>query len=607
MTEAGSGVGWRRRDRTSDVGAAALITLGGLVAKCAGVVPAGRVLGWLFVAAGAALALLYRDRWLERTDGEVWLGTAWWWLRPWGARRVRLRPARVVVEPEGTGWWARRRTVLSIANDVDASTPAGGGSRAVEVLERWTEPSCQEYAQSVAASLARWLGVSTGGVLAPFEPLSAELARAHLRASLAALNPTGRSTPSRARSQVAGRTHLIEVGRRWFEVSWWAWVVVLGATLATLWRLGGSDRLSALAFLAALPMGAVLLLEGLRGVLPGRVVTHVGPDALSVERVGPSQELRLQVLFSDLVGVTLQWDHGWWQSSSRFRRVLTLVLRDQIVVVQAAELGLRPSDLPWFVGVCRGAMEAWLDRFPEAAAGQAASPTPTAPDKAPSPITTHRPDRYRPSSILAVLGSMFPRLASVAGALLLLGLHPLRIAVERDILAVPSHVQVGAFTTLGSDVDMVARFAALIAGGLAAATLTLAGFKLMWSAPRFPGLVVLAALSTLTPMVQVVGLAWAAPDGIRVVDICEGGVSPPRFPIEVSGDGKEIRYGAITARRPRPSKGVGWGPHWFDRVADHADSLLEVQGLFGGQHLVVAEDYARICGGWKKRLAEAGR
>lgn len=598
MTEAGSGVGWRRRDRTSDVAAAALITLGGLVGGSDGV--AGRrMVGVLLTAAGVALALLHRDRWIERTNGEVWLGTAWWWFRPWRTRRVRLQPDRVVIEPEGTGWWARRRTVLSIANDVEAPAPPGRPpARAVEILERWTEPSSQEFAQSVAASLARWLGVPTGGVLAPFEAVSPEAARSQLRRSLTAPAEISRSRPRRARWQVTGRTHLIAVPRRWFEVLGWAWVVLLGGALTLLRRWNPSDRLASIVFSAALPVGAALVLEGLRGVLPGRLVTRVGPDALNVERAGLSRELRVQVLFSDMVHLGVDMSKGW-----RRRRVLKLVLRDQVVEVNAAELGLAPRDLPWFAGVCRDAMGVWLDRFPVPLPETTASNGEAEGQKLGTTRASYRPDRYRPSSVLSVLGSMFPWPAHLAGALLVVGLQPLERALSRELFMVPGTQMIEGFGALGSDWFTGGFYATSLAAGLAGVTLAAAGFKLMWSAPRFPGSLAFPILSALVAPLLVANMVAAAPHALDVAVICGGSTVPTRYPLEVSADHQSFRYGRITVRAIRRSSKLGdLSLYQFDRVVLHAGPLLEVRGLLGATFLVVADDFERTCGAWNQRI-----
>jgi len=599
MTEAGSGVGWLRRDRTSDVAAAALITLGGLVGGSDGV--AGRsVVGVLLAAAGVALALLHRDRWIERTGGDVWLGTAWWWLRPWGTRRIQLHPERVVIEPGGTGWWARRQTILSVANDLEVLTSSGEPrARAVEILERWTEPSSREYAQSVAASLARWLGVSTGGVLAPFDPISPEEALARLRRSLAALADSSRSRPRRARWQATGRTHVIAVPRRWFNILGWAWVVLLGVALTLLRTWNPGDRLASIVFAAALPVGAALVLEGLRRLLPGRVVTRVGPDALNVERAGLSRELRLRVKFSDLDSLSLAKAEGWW----RRRTALELGLRDGVVKVNAAELGLASRDLPWFAGICRDAMSAWLDRspvpVPEATTSAGAAPE----QKPPGARETGRADAAGgPSSVLEVLGDMFPRLANLVGALMVVGLQPLERALSRDVLATPATQIIDWFGPLGYRLFDLAILAARLGGALVAATIALAGYKLSTSG-KFRGVLALPILTGLVAPVFVFNLAESARVAVPLVEVCGGSSVPARYSIEVSADHRSFRYGDITVYRATGSYNLeSIALNQFEVLIRHAGPLVEVRGLFGARHLVVADGFERICGAWKQRI-----
>jgi hypothetical protein len=588
VSEAGSGVGWLRRDRTTDLGAVALVIAGSLAAGHVSAEKGGRLLGGLLALGGLALALFHRDRWLERADGKVWLVTARWWLRPWRTRRVRVRPNRVLIAPEGTGWRARR-TVLSLESDDEGNS---GLPPRVEVLEKWREPSCRVYAQSVAASLARWLGTSTGGVLAPFEPLNPGAARAGLRASLSVLTDRSsmRPRPPPARWQVAGHTHRIAARRRWFEILGSAWLVVLGAALALAWRVRTSAALSAVVFAAALPVGAALLIEGARSILAGRVITRVGPDALTIERAGLSRELRLHVLFSDLATVTLKKQKGSWRSSW----MLELGLRDQRVEVRGYQLGLRPRDLPWFAEICGDAIGAWLDRFPGM------------PGPSDAPIKfldqpTHRPERYRPASVLSVLGARWPRLATLTGVLLVLDIYPLQAVLARDLLPLPDFIRIGRFSSPGFELYTLLNLAAAITGGLVAATFEFTGLKMIRSAPRFRGRSAWV-LVLLFPFIGTLAMVVTTPEAVDVVNICNGTARPPQLPVVVALDRRSLRYGPSEYRRPAPAKGGRQEEARFDSVVDHADALVEVKGLIGWNHLVVAKQYERICGLWRSRL-----
>jgi hypothetical protein len=259
-------IGWWRRSRTTDVGAVVLLATAAWLAS-----QEPRALHMLAAAVallGLTLTLAYHDCRVEREGGRVEILRSWWLFWRWFQRRTTLAATGVKVEVSAGRWWTKR--VLLVVEG--ATTPV--------VLECWANLGQLLFARSLAKRLGRWLGVPVVSANDFAEGQGARAARWNaVRNALRTADRTAlrvgsaetddarfHAEPPRLQSGVTtGRF----VGRRpWIEVVQdHCFVVVGGALLVAFARAPrGLDVLRAV----VLPMGALLVVEGFRGILPNK-------------------------------------------------------------------------------------------------------------------------------------------------------------------------------------------------------------------------------------------------------------------------------------------------------------------------------------------------
>jgi hypothetical protein len=572
-------VGWYRRDRTMDLGAAVALVGAALVAAYA---PAAMAYPGAAVLAALALlaTLAYRERWVERRDGDVVVCRRWWLGRPYRTREARLPgPVRAVLYGPGTALGGKGGAMVALE----------GGAETVS-LERWNERSQLQYAQSVRDRLERWLQSS------PVEAHAAgqEARWAGLRASLATV---GRP-PRPAASRVAFHDHGGEqrlIGERWKIELAWAWGRIL-VGLGLLWvGVLPATGWEAVALLAALPFGALLLIDGLREALPGRVVTAIGPDALWIERAGPGRDLRRHVPFADVTAVGFDPSGIATVLGLDAPPAIVLQLGTFTTVLGARPLGARAEDMAWIAGSIAAALEAWSRRVAGPGEPGATEKPATLPAATPFPE-----DRVRPRFALAALSASFPRLGTLLAVWALFVPIVAARAVERRAAEVPIHLR---FTWPALLPWLTAEAAAVAAGVAAGFLVVAAAIRLEWSAPQFRGqaLVFLFWGAALWPLFSAGALGDSL---VETANICLGHAAPPRYAVEVTGN--VMRYGPRRFELHVGSHGSKHATPFAVIKGARAGDLLEVRGKLGGLMLVERESYQRTCGRWPGSPAVEG-
>jgi hypothetical protein len=590
-------IGWLRRRRTTDLGAVALLMISVSVWAASGRWSALGALALLLCASGLLLTFVHRDGWIERTaDREIWLVERWWLWGPRRVRRTRLRPTRLGLRAVGGGRPGYRGWVLSVEND---------GLPHTVILERWRERSSLARAESVGKCLARWLDVP------PVEdppsitatPFPASPPWGAIKVAVAALPRVPRPSASRTVYEERAGVQQFRAPRRWSEGAWATWLVTLGLglALASTVRAGGWERV---ALAAALPMGALLVIEGIRGLAPGRILTRLGPDGLRVERLGPSHELRCHLPFSDVTWVAMAEEQ-----KGRFRSpALHLGQGDDAVAVQAKTLGLTPMEFRWFCGLFFDSIAAWVERRLAAADRIPARDvdvrgmTPLAPPNLSGMSGMGAVNPMRASAI-SEAAAHFPRLSMLAAAACLASAHLLQLALGRHFGREPARVML-EFPSVIPFLTLKAFGIAL--GALGAATLVFVAVKLYLEAPRFPGM----QLFVLLIGVALVPVFEAGVVGSSIADcanLCWGETRPARYPVAVTGE--SLRYGPYEYDAPRPGGKTGGGMHraWFLEAREQPSALRETRGWLGGLYLVVPEKYRSACQGWPPPWRSARR
>ena len=277
--------GWYRRDRTMDLAAAVAVMAAALFATRGPDGLGGVGAGVLSLAALLA-TLTYRERWIGRNDGAVVACGCWWLGKPWQTHVTRfVGPVRAVLHGPGTALGGRRGSVVALE-----------GATERDIIERWGERSQLDYAQSDRDRLERWLE-------APGSPSVGQGQRwAGVCGALATISrPTRPGTTKIVHEDLGDHQRL--VARRWGIEPVWAWARVLVGLAYVRIAVMPTTGWESIALLALLPFGALLVIDGLRDSLPGRVITTVGPDAIQIERRGLARDLRLHLAFSDVTAV----------------------------------------------------------------------------------------------------------------------------------------------------------------------------------------------------------------------------------------------------------------------------------------------------------------
>jgi hypothetical protein len=555
-------IGWLRRSRTTDAGA---VILFGAAACLATRGTTGLwALAALVALLGFALTLAYHDRRLERRGGQLELVEAWWLLGSWRRRRL---------------------TVTATQVRIGAQTSRGGGVvLAIEgdrpvVLERWGLRSQRIFALSLAKRLARWLGVPLSGADEGQGDLGDPASRmAALRAALPRTDggDDNSAQPPNPHDPLAGRF----LGRRWWLETFrdHCLVIVGGALLIVFILQPPGLWLDAVALVA----GSLVLVEGLRGIFPGKIVSRLDPHGLVIERRGLSGEVRLFIPYSDVSTLALR--------DAQTSGALLLGFEDYVVEVGPRTVGLGPGEWRRFRATFINGLARWLDQRLRLLAAVEPSASMAAP-----PDISYPEARFRPRSVLALFGSTFPRL----GGLIALGFLGANLLFARSLAShfgrIPAHV---SFAIPSIAPDLLLKLLAFLTCAVGAAALLYASTRIAWSAPEFRGQIVVYWLIlplSLYPVMEA-GLV-----GVRLVDagdMCGGAVVAPRFPVVHTET--TIQYGPfqsewIPSRRTR-------SPGGEFLVTRDASDHLEVWGALGGHHLVVARGFHEACDTWRSAV-----
>lgn len=567
--ETNGDVGWQRRYRQTDLGAALLF---------GAAVPAVAHLGWAaavgMVSAGIALMILYRERRLERVGREIWLIDSWWFLRPLRIRRRAVQPGRVVLTLPESGWLARRRTLLTV-----------DGHEGSILLERWRHESERLYPMQLVTALGRWLGVRASGVLAPSDnrPDAPEL-RAALRASLDSL--TG--LPGDAK-RAAPLPYRLLARRPAWKVALYIWVLLVGVGLMCLSRLTYLGRgIDVFALVAALPLGTLLATYGLAGALPGRIRTEILPSGLHVERLGLRRDVLLHIPFANVT-----WVGSPTPGSRRPKPTLQVGCGDAFANLTAGRLGLTTDAFDRFCGVYRRALADWLDRHldaPTAGAGQVAPPRP------PTGPVELDDRRAAPNSVVTVFAQLAPRLSVVLVGAFVVALFLLSRGPAYPVMRKPVGVQPEAAHFLPFFGLKVLLFVAGFAAAGAAMAIVI---YLFWSAPPTAWTYALLIPMASTPILAFMG----GLEGLEVAEcwnVCAGAARPARYRLRARGNAVEYGPSRLPGRLRRNHDGTSWVDD-FNRETD----LIEVDGVLGGKYLLAGRDYHATCDAWRAHLPSA--
>jgi hypothetical protein len=562
-------IAWQRRDRRTDLAAAALFSLS--VALC---MRAGYVAGCIAAALGLILMLAHRDRRIERTGGGIQLVDEWWLLGVHRTSRQVVQPGRVTLTVPETGWFRSRRTILSVE-----------GMAGSVIVEKWRQPSDRVYALALAGGLARWFNVQLSGTLAPFDGWPDGPSRwASLRASL------GESASDNPSAWASERPYR-RLGRRPFwQLALHALAGVEGVALMAVSALAprahGIDRL---ALGAALAIGVLLLAEGLRGALPGAIVTEVGPNGLHIERRSLRRELVLHLPFASVTWLGTPPVQG-------VRRALRIGSGEAFVDLTGRILGLGSADFSEVCAVYRGALARWLDRElgRNGAAPRRDDHTPAPPA---GPVFLDDP-RLAPGSPVPVLAQAFPGLAILSGPAFLVTAFLLAQIFAHGVGLVPANVR---FVFPDVLPFLALKAATTVLGAGAAAAICALALYLFWSAPQVPGQILLALPMIALSLLPVFLGGLYGPQAIDCLDICGGVAQPARLPLTVYAGAMQYGpYSYVAPGSKRPDERDGW----FSTVGAETERL-DVEGLLGGRYLVAARAYHLTCDRWRARLPDA--
>jgi hypothetical protein len=558
-------VGWQRRYRETDLGAALLL---------GAAVPAAFHLGCAamvsLVVAGIILTIAYRERRIERVGREIWLTDSWWLFRPLRVRRRGVQPGRVALTVPESGWLSRRRTLLTV-----------DGHEGPLVVERWRHPSERIYASQLATDLSRWFGVRLSGVLAPFDNRPDTPARwASLRASLDMLKgvPGDAQGDAPLPYRLSGRRPARDSAIR-------IWMLLVGVGLMCLSRLAGlASGIDLFAFVVALPLGAMLATYGLAGALPGAIRVEISPAGLQVERLGLRPDVRFHIPFTNVT---------WLGPPSGPRKQPTLQIgcTDAFANLTAGRLGLTPEAFERFCGAYRRALAGWLDARLDQRTGGASQAAPPAPPTGPVELDDRR---AAPNSVVTVLAQLVPRLSVVMSGAFIVALFLLVRGPASPVPRAPWHIRLEAphlVPFLGLKVILaVSGFAAV------AAALAMVGY-LFLGAPKTGWHYVLMIPLIASPLFLAM---MGGLEGMELLDcwnICAGPAGPARY--RVIAYGNAMRYG--------PYEHVGRfykngdDASWLKDLSDEKD-LVDVEGVLGGRYLLRARDYHPTCDAWRAHL-----
>ncbi|HXJ18758.1 MAG TPA: hypothetical protein VMT03_00890 [Polyangia bacterium] len=526
-SDANRDVGWRRRYRQTDLGAALLF--GAAAAATAR-------LGWAgtvgLIVAGIILMIAYRERRLERVGREIWLAESWWFLRTLRVRRRAVQPGRVVLTLPESGWLARRRTLLSV-----------DGHEGSILLERWRHESERIYATQIATDLARWFGVRTSGVLAPFDNRPDAPDRwAALRASLDTL----KGVPGDGRGGAPLPYRLF--GRRPALKAVQIWIVMVGVGLMCLSRLTYLARgVDVFALVAALPLGALMATYGLASALQGRIRAEILPSGLHVERLGLRPDVLLHIPFT-----SVSWLGAPTSALKRRKPALQIGCGDALATLTARKLGLKPAAFEKFCGAYRRALADWLDRQLGERTSGASQIGPPRPPTGPVELDDRR---AAPNSVVTVFAQLAPRLSVVLVGAFIVALFLLARGPAHPVMRAPAAIQTEA-----------PPFLAYL--GLRA-LLSVAGFAVVAAA-----LAIVLYLFLSAPQTR-----WTYALLIPVI------VSPVL-----------VLFGLLLGQELADCWNLCGGSAWAGK------DLVDVDGIVGGRYQLRARDYHPTCDAWQAHL-----
>jgi hypothetical protein len=502
-SDADRDVGWQRRYRQTDLGAAVLF---GAAAPAAAYVGIAVTIG--LVVAGVVLTILCRERRIERVGREIWMVDSWWFIRPVRVRRCAVQPGRVVLTTPGGGWLSQRRTLLVV-----------DGHEGSLILERWRHPSKRMYAMQLATDLARWLGIRASGVLAPFDGRPDAPERwAVLRASLDVL----KGVPGDTR-EAAPLPYRLFARRPWLK-GLQIWILLVGVGLLSLSRLtylaSGADLFGVG---AALPLGALLASYGLAGALSGRIRAEILPSGLHVERLGLRPDVLLHIPFANVT-----WLGASPPGLRRRKPILQVGCGDAFANLTARGLGLKPAAFEKFCGAYRRGLADWLDRRLDAGTSAAIQAGPPAPPT--SPVELDDP-RAAPNTIVPVLAQLAPRLSVVLAGAFITALFLMARGPAFPVMDPRTSVWLQSPHSLPF---FGLKMALGVAGFAAVAAATVIVLYLFWSAPQTRWTYALMIPVTVSPILLLFG--WLQGQEVAACwEICAGAARPARDRVEVEG------------------------------------------------------------------------
>lgn len=562
---------WQRRDRSTDLAAVLLLVLARVLLEAG----AGAAAASLCLSLALALLLFHRDRELVR-DGAGLRVVRSTWL---GLRLEAVEPVHVTEvvyrAPPGAG-----------GSSILLGTPG-----AQRELEHFRLASQRPLAEAAARSLSRVLELplrdeATGAVWQP----EARARALRLMAAIAAM-PAGQTPEpglglSRAEpgtplsfSRAAYRVQLL--GAWLAGVGGWLWLSA--STLATALSRHVDADLQSVFDLARWLLGALLISQGFRSLLPGAVRVSIEREVLRVERRGLARELKLQLPLAALTGMGFSPRRSWWQAAS-----LRLEFDGLEASLSASDLGLREAELP---GFCRLLGDAVISACRRQTAGLEAEPVAAAP----SPVAGFRPalPTLFSRSPVVLLATRFPYAALLLALACVLETFALRNELDTWLAAIPTYLVIEAPHVGGLLVEGLVRLGVVLVPG----ALVYAALKVLFNVPQVLGPILglaffLVFVPSSVPLVSALGSGGSL---FRRADICLGAPEQPVHAELVADDrlrftraGESFEYQAPQRRNYKETFRIR-------ALEPELAHLVEVEGFLGGRYVTVAGAREKAC------------